>query len=149
MLVSGNKIFHYRYVLVLYAFCMFWSFFVLKLKFSLFTAQTLLNLDLETLKQTQILKSTRLNQLVFIILLFFLYFCLEQWLICIVLNVENTKMWNGCSLYLAATVTKVNHFILVTSLGTNKIGFPAAILKWVWKLSHELTVFNNFHICSL
>ncbi|CAI8617411.1 unnamed protein product [Vicia faba] len=29
----------------------------------------------------------------------------------------------------AATVAKVNHFILVTSLGTNKFGFPAAILK--------------------
>ncbi|KAG4386758.1 hypothetical protein AAZX31_11G118700 [Glycine max] len=32
----------------------------------------------------------------------------------------------------AATVTKVNHFILVTSLGTNKIGFPAAILNLFW-----------------
>ncbi|KAL6012421.1 hypothetical protein ACLOJK_002909 [Asimina triloba] len=29
----------------------------------------------------------------------------------------------------AATAVKVKHFILVTSLGTNKIGFPAAILK--------------------
>ncbi|CAJ1933451.1 unnamed protein product [Sphenostylis stenocarpa] len=32
----------------------------------------------------------------------------------------------------AATVAKVNHFILVTSLGTNKIGFPAAILYLFW-----------------
>ncbi|KAL5130015.1 Protein TIC 62, chloroplastic [Glycine soja] len=32
----------------------------------------------------------------------------------------------------AATVAKVNHFILVTSLGTNKIGFPAAILNLFW-----------------
>ncbi|XWS39838.1 hypothetical protein CRYUN_Cryun18bG0088900 [Craigia yunnanensis] len=29
----------------------------------------------------------------------------------------------------AATVAKVNHFILVSSLGTNKAGFPAVILK--------------------
>jgi len=29
----------------------------------------------------------------------------------------------------AATVAKVDHFILVTSLGTNKVGFPAALLK--------------------
>lgn len=28
-----------------------------------------------------------------------------------------------------ATSAKVGHFILVTSLGTNEIGFPAAILK--------------------
>ncbi|KAK7264328.1 hypothetical protein RJT34_31935 [Clitoria ternatea] len=32
----------------------------------------------------------------------------------------------------AATVAKVDHFILVTSLGTNKIGFPAAILNLFW-----------------
>ncbi|KAF5198432.1 Tic 62 protein [Thalictrum thalictroides] len=32
----------------------------------------------------------------------------------------------------AATVAGVNHFILVTSLGTNKIGFPAAILNLFW-----------------
>ncbi|XVE93544.1 hypothetical protein REPUB_Repub01dG0203800 [Reevesia pubescens] len=32
----------------------------------------------------------------------------------------------------AATVAKVNHFILVSSLGTNKIGFPAAILNLFW-----------------
>ncbi|KAL5790858.1 hypothetical protein ACOSQ2_005746 [Xanthoceras sorbifolium] len=32
----------------------------------------------------------------------------------------------------AATVAKVNHFILVTSLGTNKVGFPAAILNLFW-----------------
>jgi hypothetical protein len=29
----------------------------------------------------------------------------------------------------AATAAKVNHFIMVSSLGTNKVGFPAAILK--------------------
>ncbi|KAM1006362.1 hypothetical protein FF1_003078 [Malus domestica] len=32
----------------------------------------------------------------------------------------------------AATAAKVNHFILLTSLGTNKIGFPAAILNLFW-----------------
>ncbi|XP_021738560.1 protein TIC 62, chloroplastic-like [Chenopodium quinoa] len=32
----------------------------------------------------------------------------------------------------AATATKVNHFILVTSLGTNKFGFPAAVLNLFW-----------------
>ncbi|CAL5377242.1 unnamed protein product [Camellia sinensis] len=32
----------------------------------------------------------------------------------------------------AATVAKVNHFILLTSLGTNKVGFPAAILNLFW-----------------
>ncbi|OVA04573.1 hypothetical protein BVC80_1715g98 [Macleaya cordata] len=32
----------------------------------------------------------------------------------------------------AATSVGVNHFILVTSLGTNKIGFPAAILNLFW-----------------
>ncbi|KAJ0980340.1 hypothetical protein J5N97_008595 [Dioscorea zingiberensis] len=32
----------------------------------------------------------------------------------------------------AATVAKVDHFILLTSLGTNKIGFPAAILNLFW-----------------
>ncbi|XP_077233216.1 NAD(P)-binding Rossmann-fold superfamily protein isoform X2 [Tasmannia lanceolata] len=32
----------------------------------------------------------------------------------------------------AASVAKVNHFILLTSLGTNKIGFPAAILNLFW-----------------
>ncbi|KAE9616532.1 putative NAD(P)-binding domain-containing protein [Lupinus albus] len=32
----------------------------------------------------------------------------------------------------AATIAKVNHFILVTSLGTNKVGFPAAILNLFW-----------------
>ncbi|XP_058758080.1 protein TIC 62, chloroplastic-like [Vicia villosa] len=36
------------------------------------------------------------------------------------------------SLVNAATVAKVNHFILVTSLGTNKFGFPAAILNLFW-----------------
>ncbi|KAL0559644.1 hypothetical protein IC582_000007 [Cucumis melo] len=32
----------------------------------------------------------------------------------------------------AATVVKVKHFILLTSLGTNQIGFPAAILNLFW-----------------
>ncbi|KAI8532930.1 hypothetical protein RHMOL_Rhmol11G0256400 [Rhododendron molle] len=32
----------------------------------------------------------------------------------------------------AATTSKVNHFILLTSLGTNKFGFPAAILNLFW-----------------
>ncbi|KAL1811918.1 hypothetical protein ACET3Z_021983 [Daucus carota] len=32
----------------------------------------------------------------------------------------------------AATAAKVSHFILVTSLGTNKFGFPAAILNLFW-----------------
>lgn len=32
----------------------------------------------------------------------------------------------------AATVAKVNHFILLTSLGTNKFGFPAAVLNLFW-----------------
>ncbi|RWR95665.1 protein TIC 62, chloroplastic isoform X2 [Cinnamomum micranthum f. kanehirae] len=32
----------------------------------------------------------------------------------------------------AATAAKVNHFILLTSLGTNKIGFPASILNLFW-----------------
>lgn len=32
----------------------------------------------------------------------------------------------------AATVAKVNHFILLTSLGTNKVGFPAAVLNLFW-----------------
>lgn len=32
----------------------------------------------------------------------------------------------------AATVSKVNHFILLTSLGTNKFGLPAAILNLFW-----------------
>ncbi|KAF9609395.1 hypothetical protein IFM89_015736 [Coptis chinensis] len=32
----------------------------------------------------------------------------------------------------AATVAGVDHFILLTSLGTNKIGFPAAILNLFW-----------------
>lgn len=32
----------------------------------------------------------------------------------------------------AATVAEVDHFILLTSLGTNKIGFPAAILNLFW-----------------
>ncbi|EXB41556.1 hypothetical protein L484_013631 [Morus notabilis] len=32
----------------------------------------------------------------------------------------------------AATVAKVDHFILLTSLGTNKVGFPAAILNLFW-----------------
>ncbi|KAF3435627.1 hypothetical protein FNV43_RR22718 [Rhamnella rubrinervis] len=32
----------------------------------------------------------------------------------------------------AATIAKVNHFILLTSLGTNKFGFPAAILNLFW-----------------
>ncbi|XP_052171766.1 protein TIC 62, chloroplastic isoform X4 [Diospyros lotus] len=32
----------------------------------------------------------------------------------------------------AATTARVNHFILLTSLGTNKIGFPAAILNLFW-----------------
>ncbi|XP_042002902.1 protein TIC 62, chloroplastic-like [Salvia splendens] len=32
----------------------------------------------------------------------------------------------------AATSAKVDHFILVTSLGTNKVGFPAAILNLFW-----------------
>ena len=29
----------------------------------------------------------------------------------------------------AASAAKVEHFILVTSLGTNRIGFPAFLLK--------------------
>ncbi|MCL7039927.1 hypothetical protein MKW94_023119 [Papaver nudicaule] len=36
------------------------------------------------------------------------------------------------SLIDAATSARVDHFILVTSLGTNKIGFPAAILNLFW-----------------
>ncbi|XP_031478695.1 protein TIC 62, chloroplastic [Nymphaea colorata] len=32
----------------------------------------------------------------------------------------------------AATASKVKHFILVSSLGTNKVGFPAAILNLFW-----------------
>ncbi|KAK9164061.1 hypothetical protein Syun_004963 [Stephania yunnanensis] len=32
----------------------------------------------------------------------------------------------------AATISGVKHFILLTSLGTNKIGFPAAILNLFW-----------------
>uniref|UniRef100_A0A2P2K8W1 Protein TIC 62ic isoform X1 n=1 Tax=Rhizophora mucronata TaxID=61149 RepID=A0A2P2K8W1_RHIMU len=32
----------------------------------------------------------------------------------------------------AATVAKVKHFIMVSSLGTNKLGFPAAILNLFW-----------------
>ncbi|CAK9315846.1 unnamed protein product [Citrullus colocynthis] len=32
----------------------------------------------------------------------------------------------------AAIVAKVKHFVLLTSLGTNKIGFPAAILNLFW-----------------
>ncbi|MQL69355.1 hypothetical protein Taro_001650 [Colocasia esculenta] len=32
----------------------------------------------------------------------------------------------------AATVAKADHFILVTSLGTNKIGFPASLLNLFW-----------------
>ncbi|XP_009626794.1 protein TIC 62, chloroplastic isoform X1 [Nicotiana tomentosiformis] len=32
----------------------------------------------------------------------------------------------------AATAAKVDHFILLTSLGTNKVGFPAAILNLFW-----------------
>ncbi|KAJ7001196.1 hypothetical protein D5086_008944 [Populus alba] len=32
----------------------------------------------------------------------------------------------------AATAAKVNHFIMVSSLGTNKVGFPAAILNLFW-----------------
>lgn len=43
------------------------------------------------------------------------------------LNVENKCFCSLC--HDAATAAKVNHFILVTSLGTNKFGFPAAILK--------------------
>ncbi|KAJ4716449.1 Protein TIC 62, chloroplastic [Melia azedarach] len=32
----------------------------------------------------------------------------------------------------AATIAKVDHFIMVSSLGTNKVGFPAAILNLFW-----------------
>ncbi|XP_027159921.1 protein TIC 62, chloroplastic-like [Coffea eugenioides] len=32
----------------------------------------------------------------------------------------------------AATIAQVDHFILLTSLGTNKVGFPAAILNLFW-----------------
>ncbi|GFQ03822.1 protein tic 62 chloroplastic [Phtheirospermum japonicum] len=32
----------------------------------------------------------------------------------------------------AATSVKIEHFILLTSLGTNKVGFPAAILNLFW-----------------
>lgn len=34
-----------------------------------------------------------------------------------------------CFFQYAATIAKVDHFIMVSSLGTNKVGFPAAILK--------------------
>ncbi|KAA3485629.1 Protein TIC 62, chloroplastic [Gossypium australe] len=37
------------------------------------------------------------------------------------------ERWTICS-----TAVKVNHFILVSSLGTNKVGFPAAILNLFW-----------------
>lgn len=48
----------------------------------------------------------------------------------------------------AATVAKVNHFILLTSLGTNKVGFPAAILNlfWgvlIWKRKAEEALFAS------
>ncbi|XP_020961214.1 protein TIC 62, chloroplastic-like [Arachis ipaensis] len=56
------------------------------------------------------------------------------------------------SLIDAVTVAKVNHFILVTSLGTNKFGLPAAILNAIvrprgmerptdsYKETHNLTL---------
>lgn len=34
-------------------------------------------------------------------------------------------------IHIPATAAKVEHFILVTSLGTNRIGFPAFLLKYV------------------
>lgn len=48
----------------------------------------------------------------------------------------------------AATVAKVNHFILLTSLGTNKVGFPAALLNlfWgvlIWKRKAEQALINS------
>lgn len=45
------------------------------------------------------------------------------------MKVENNFLFGLFCHGAAATVAKVNHFILVTSLGTNKFGFPAAILK--------------------
>jgi hypothetical protein len=52
--------------------------------------------------------------------------------LCLGLNIEN-DIFVFC--HGVATVAKVDHFILVTSLGKNKIDFPVSILKWVWKLS--------------
>lgn len=45
-----------------------------------------------------------------------------------VLEVSKCKKYDKF-FYRAATIAKVGHFILLTSLGTNKIGFPAALLK--------------------
>ncbi|KAH9302896.1 hypothetical protein KI387_014479, partial [Taxus chinensis] len=46
------------------------------------------------------------------------------------------------------TVANVNHFILLTSLGTSKVGFPAALLNlfWgvlVWKRKAEEALINS------
>ncbi|KAL2927505.1 Protein TIC 62 chloroplastic [Bienertia sinuspersici] len=38
----------------------------------------------------------------------------------------------GKQLLTVSTVAKANHFLLVTSLGTNKFGFPAAVLNLFW-----------------
>nr|ABK24824.1 unknown [Picea sitchensis] len=48
----------------------------------------------------------------------------------------------------AATVANVNHFILLTSLGTSKVGFPAALLNlfWgvlIWKRKAEQALINS------
>ncbi|GAB2218949.1 hypothetical protein Drorol1_Dr00006573 [Drosera rotundifolia] len=48
----------------------------------------------------------------------------------------------------AATVAKVGHFIFVSSLGTNKVGFPAAILNlfWgvlIWKRKAEVALISS------
>lgn len=45
-----------------------------------------------------------------------------------VLEVSKCKKYDKF-FYRAATIAKVGRFILLTSLGTNKIGFPAALLK--------------------
>ncbi|RLN33546.1 protein TIC 62, chloroplastic [Panicum miliaceum] len=44
----------------------------------------------------------------------------------------------------AATAAKVEHFILVTSLGTNKIGFPAFLLKYAIDRSADRRI---SHLC--
>ncbi|OAY79357.1 Protein TIC 62, chloroplastic, partial [Ananas comosus] len=53
----------------------------------------------------------------------------------------NTSSYSQCVVFspvflplffCAATTAKVDHFILLTSLGTSKIGFPAAILNLFW-----------------
>uniref|UniRef100_A0A804IGQ8 Uncharacterized protein n=1 Tax=Musa acuminata subsp. malaccensis TaxID=214687 RepID=A0A804IGQ8_MUSAM len=46
----------------------------------------------------------------------------------------------------AAAVAKVDHFILLTSLGTKKIGFPVAVLKCLHfsLLMLMVSVTNNY-----